>query len=222
MRSQKSESVPDGWLLVPARTQMRTLVLLLLTSALVNGAPAQVNVGGPTATQDPAYPLKVRILERNVDRSKFAVRSWGRADLYDGQKVQGFDYQTDCNLIVMTSQGDERFSARWKKQDKELEMLVSKIGAAKSQKCEVKANLQPFVYEFEGGVIVTEPPPGAPSDTQAADTQAAATGPSPVTVDGWTKPASPGWLYGKLDPKLARCGMSLEGASGCSILKPPK
>lgn len=176
---------------------MRQLALLVPALALISGASAQVNVGGPTEVQDPAYPLKVRIMERNTDRSRFGVRSWGRADLYDGPKVRGFDYQTDCNVIVMTSQGDERFSARWKKQDKELEMLVSKIGAAKPQRCVVKANLQPFVYEFEGGAIVTEPPPDAPE--APAETQAAATGSPHIAIEGWTKPA-PGWLY-VLDPK---------------------
>ena len=129
---------------------MRIFVPLLL-------ALAQLTVGGPTQVADPAYALKVRILERNTDRSGFAVRTWGRADLYDGQKAQGFDYQADCNMVFMVSRGDERFSARWKKQDKELEMLVSKMGTGKSSKCVVKADLKPYTYEFERGVIVTKP-----------------------------------------------------------------
>ena len=174
---------------------MRILVLFFLALALVSGALAQVSVGSPAQTEDPKYPLKIRIMERNVVRSRFAVRSWGRADLYDGQKVHGFDYQTDCNIIVMTSRGDERFSARWKKQDQELEMLVTKIGAAKPEKCVVKANLQPFVYEFESGAITTEPLPGA----APVPPTAATTGPSPITVEGWAKSES-GWLY-VLDPK---------------------
>ena len=173
---------------------MRILTPILLALSLVSGAFAQSNVGSPTQAQDPAYPLKIRILERNVARTRIAARSWGRADIYDGQSVQGFDYQTDCNILVMTSRGDERFSARWKKQDKELEMLVTRIGASKPEKCVVKANLQPFVYEFESGAIATEPLPEAPPATQIV-----AAGPSPITVENWAKP-DPGWLY-VLDPK---------------------
>lgn len=47
---------------------MRSLALFLLPFALVSFALAQVNVGGPTQTQDPAYPLRVRILTRNGSR----------------------------------------------------------------------------------------------------------------------------------------------------------
>ena len=132
---------------------MRIFVPLLL-------ALAQLTVGGPTQVQDPAYPLKIQILGRNTDRSGFAVRTWGRADLFDGQKVQGFDYQADCNMVFMVSYGDERYSARWKKQDKELERLVSRVGTGKSNKCVLKADLQHFVYEYEngtGGPVVTKP-----------------------------------------------------------------
>jgi hypothetical protein len=60
----------------------------------------------------------------------------------------------------MVTHGDERYSARWKKQDKELEMLVSRVGTGKSEKCAVKVDLQDFVYEFENGTsgpVVTKP-----------------------------------------------------------------
>jgi len=60
----------------------------------------------------------------------------------------------------MVTHGDERYSARWKKQGKELEMLVSLVGTGKSEKCVVKADLQQFVYEYENGssgTIVTKP-----------------------------------------------------------------
>jgi hypothetical protein len=46
------------------------------------------------------------------------------------------------------------------KQGKELEMLVSRVGTGKSEKCVVKADLQQFVYEYENGssgTIVTKP-----------------------------------------------------------------
>jgi hypothetical protein len=122
-------------------------VLLLLAQA----------IGGPTQVQDPSYPLRVRILERNIARrAGEIVRMWGRADLVDAQE-QGFDFDSDCSDLFMVSHGDELYSARWKKQDKELEMLVSKIGTGKSNKCTLKADLKPFVYIIQNGVIGTRP-----------------------------------------------------------------
>ena len=41
---------------------MRILVPLFLSISLSGAALAQMNVGGPTQVQDPAYSLRVRIL----------------------------------------------------------------------------------------------------------------------------------------------------------------
>ena len=136
------------------------LTLVLFNKVLVNKALAQVNVGGPSPVQDPAYPLRVRILTRNGSRGPSGIRMWGRADLFLGQQEQGFDYESTCDEVLMVTHGDERYSARWKKQDKELEMLVSKVGTGKANKCVMKADLQQFVYEYErgtSGAVVTKP-----------------------------------------------------------------
>ena len=145
---------------------MRLLVFSFLSVVLVGVALAQVNVGGPTQVQDPNYPLRVRILTRNIspewqERGPLAhngMRTSGQADLFGGAYAeQGFDYETTCDEIL---HGDERYSARWKSQDRELEMLVSKVGSGKSIKCSVKTDLQQFTYEFENGTtgpVVTKP-----------------------------------------------------------------
>ena len=123
-------------------------VLLALAQAVV----------GPTQVQDPSYPLKVRILERNANRRDGeVVRSWGRADLIDGQQEQGFDFESDSSELLMVSHGDETYGARWKKQDRELEMLGSKIGTGKSSKYVLKADLKPYVYIVQNGTIATKP-----------------------------------------------------------------
>jgi hypothetical protein len=129
-----------------------------LLAILVLAFTQMVNVGGPTQVQDPAYPLHVRILQRSGERRNGAMRVWGRGDI-ESPKEQGFDYQSDCDVLFMVSHGDEFYSARWKKQDKELEMLVSRMGTGKAEKCTVKADLKPFVY-VRGqttGEIVTKP-----------------------------------------------------------------
>ena len=138
---------------------MRRLVPVFLALILIGGVAAQVNVGGPTHAEDPAYPLRVRILTRNTSHGPSGIRMWGRADLF-AQQEQGFDFESTCNEILMVTHGDERYSARWKKQGRELEMLVSRVGTGKSEKCVMKADVQQFVYEYENGTsgpIVTKP-----------------------------------------------------------------
>ena len=136
------------------------LAFVLVNPVLVNKALAQINVGGPAHVEDPAYPLRVRILTRNTARGLGGIRMWGRADLFLDQKEQGFDYESTCDEVLMVTHGDERYSARWKKQDKELEMLVSRVGTGKANKCVMKADLQQFVYEYERGTsgpVITKP-----------------------------------------------------------------
>jgi hypothetical protein len=35
---------------------------------------------GPTQVQDPNYPIRILIMERNVERHNVYTRMWGRAD----------------------------------------------------------------------------------------------------------------------------------------------
>jgi hypothetical protein len=58
----------------------------------------------------------------------------------------------------MVSHGDEVYSARWKKPNTELEMLVSKMGTGKSEKCTVKADLKPFVYYWDANHLIQTRP----------------------------------------------------------------
>lgn len=140
---------------------MRPVAVLALVLVMVGVAFAQLNVGGPAQIQDPSYPLRVRILTRNMSRGQSGIRTWGRADLYNGAvPEQGFEYESTCDEVLMVTHGDERYSARWKKQDRELEMLVSRVGSGKANKCSVKSDLQQFIYEFQNGTngpVVTKP-----------------------------------------------------------------
>ena len=142
---------------------MRRLLPVFLTLVLlVGGARAQVNVGGPTQVQNPTYPLRLRILTRNTSRGPYGgLRTWGRADLFSPQE-QGVDYESECSQYLMATVGEQRYSARWKKPNNELELLVSRVGTDKADKCTVKVNLQPFIYEYHDGVhapVVTQPLP---------------------------------------------------------------
>jgi hypothetical protein len=81
------------------------LTLVLVDPVLVNKALARVNVGGPSPVQDPAYPLRVRILTRNGTRCASGIRMWGRADLFLGQQEQGFDYESTCDEVLKVTHG---------------------------------------------------------------------------------------------------------------------
>jgi len=140
---------------------MRYFLPALLVLALAGAVLAQVSVGGPTQNPDPNYPLRVQILGRNTERGYYSGwHVWGRADLFTGQQEQGFDYDSQCGQLFMVSYGDERYSARWKKPDEELEILVSKIGTGKADKCVLKADLKTYIYEYDpgsNGRVITKP-----------------------------------------------------------------
>jgi len=130
---------------------MRMLVTFLLALSQV--------IGGPTQVPDPAFPIHVRILGRNVAQSaNGTTKIWGRGDIFE-PSAQGFDYVTDCSIAFMRSEGEERYSARWKKQDTQLEILVSRIGTGKSDKCVLKTDLKPFIYDVDTvrHIVITKP-----------------------------------------------------------------
>ncbi|HEY7792137.1 MAG TPA: hypothetical protein VIC33_16610 [Vicinamibacterales bacterium] len=92
---------------------MRLLALVLL---LLLQAP----IGGPTQVPDPAYPLRIRILQRNtVHHGGFAIRSWGRADFLDvaGKPSQGFDDESTCGTLFMVNHGQEAYAANERSKD---------------------------------------------------------------------------------------------------------
>lgn len=124
--------------------------------ALILVAFLQIHVGGPTLVPNPQYPIRVRILERNLSRRNGWNNMWGRANIVT-PKRQGFDYQSDCGAVFMVNHGAELYSARWKKPDRELEILVSRMGTGKSDKCTLKADLKNFVYVVRNRQISTVP-----------------------------------------------------------------
>jgi hypothetical protein len=126
----------------------------------------QLPVGGPTQVNNPDYPLQVQVVQRNQTRQGRVIKAFGRANLFGqaGTPEQGFDYEADCDVILMVSHGPERYSARWKKPGLQLEILYSKIGTGKSNKCTVKTDPKQFIYAVDerNHIIVTRPLPPTP------------------------------------------------------------
>ena len=140
---------------------MRILVPIALFLTSVSLVFAQGNVGAPAQKRNPNYPLQVLILARNASHdSNGGFWVLGRADLFTGQQEQGFDYQSDCEQFFTASDGDKRYSARWKKQNELLEILVGNTGTGKLAKCELKTELKQVVYEYDPdqqGQVITRP-----------------------------------------------------------------
>jgi len=97
---------------------------------------AVVQAKGPDATD---YPLRVHVLKNlasaRPDRGgKFAAESpgsmigAGAADLFEGGEPMGFQFKFSCSVPLRPSEGYATYPARWKKQDKTLEVLLPERG----------------------------------------------------------------------------------------------
>ena len=116
--------------------------------------------GGRSAAD---YPLRVHIFqvsqhshyrERLLDR----VDGEGRANLFENSQPQGFDFSFLCAERVMTSSGHETYPARWKKANKDIEILLPVMGKPGSMSpCDLKVDLKDFAYYKHGGTVEAEP-----------------------------------------------------------------
>ena len=121
-------------------------MVLLLSVLLWMGQYYPVQPNGPTGVQDPKFPVRVKILTTDWHHNGLGTHGWGRGNLLDPQR-QGFDYTYDCGQPFMVTRREEVYWARWKKQDKDLELLVGKIGSDnKADKCELKVDMKSFAY----------------------------------------------------------------------------
>jgi len=132
---------------------MRILASLVLLAAQIY-IPATPN--GPTPNANPAFPLHVKILQIHWSHNRWGTTGWGRANLI-APTEQGFDYTFDCSEPFMTTKGDAFYSARWKKMNERIELIEQRIGSSKTDKCDLKVDMKPYVYRYENGTLVTKP-----------------------------------------------------------------
>jgi hypothetical protein len=105
------------------------------------------------------FPLRVHIYTHNgvshyYNRSLEMVDGEGRANLFENGEPHGFDYRYTCQNRLMNSMGFETYAARWKKQGKELEVLLPAMGGTCDLKVDVKANI---IYRKHNGSVYEEP-----------------------------------------------------------------
>jgi hypothetical protein len=120
-----------------------------------------VLAGGHNAAD---YPLRVHIVQ-NSNRTHYHAREVdfvdgnGRADLYENGQPRGFDYGFRCGDRVLVSTGYETYPARWKKADRELEILQPVMGKPGTwQTCDLNVDMKDMVYVRHNGLVDEEPP----------------------------------------------------------------
>ena len=113
---------------------------------------------GPPESPNPSYPFKVVILGTHWNHHNlYGTNGWGRGNIFLPEK-HGFDFTYQCDQPFMVNRISQPYYARWKKQDKTIELLEGRIGTDKTQKCELKIELKPNPYERS---TEASPPPPA-------------------------------------------------------------
>jgi hypothetical protein len=128
---------------------MRTAILATLFFLLVIPAAAQrfyEPPDVPATVTNPEFPLRVHIRRDQWNYVRWSYSGWGRGDILGDQPV-GFDFTYSCNQpFLHNAQRDEFYQARWKKQDKKLEILTQKVGSDSLHRCELKVALKAAPY----------------------------------------------------------------------------
>ena len=118
------------------------------------------------------FPLRVHIIARNGIRHYYHPGYWaggasldkvdglGAANLFENGQPLGFDFNYECAQPLTPQPGYETFPARWKKQGRELEIMMPKMGGKPDDmnSCELKVAMkQGTVYIKRNGQIREEP-----------------------------------------------------------------
>ncbi|HEV2486082.1 MAG TPA: hypothetical protein VGT08_11180 [Terracidiphilus sp.] len=118
------------------------------------------------------FPLRVHIVARNGVRHYYRlgynapsssldqVDGLGAANVFENGQPRGFDFNYQCGQPITPQTGYETFMARWKKQDRVLEILMPVMGGKPGDMntCELKVSMkQDVVYVRHNGAISAEP-----------------------------------------------------------------
>jgi len=113
--------------------------------------PAQVPPSIPAIAPNPDYPLHVQI---HVTHGSFGTNgnhAEGRGNILDTPQV-GFDFYDSCDQrLPMGYQPDVVYQARWKQQDKTLQILLQEVGSNRISPCDLELTIQPQPYNLFPG-----------------------------------------------------------------------
>jgi hypothetical protein len=117
------------------------------------------------------YPLRVHIYRFNSYSHYYrgggyggitsldVVDGEGRANLFENGEPRGFDFQYRCGERLRGNPGFETYPAKWKKQGKELEVLLPQFGKPDSyDSCDLVVLMKSdTVYRSSNGLLREEP-----------------------------------------------------------------
>lgn len=114
-------------------------------------------------SKNPAdYPFRLHIFGRSQTtfynhRIAEEAKGDGRANLFANGEVHGVDFSYECSDKVRASFGFETYPAKWKKQDKELTVLMPVFGKSNTYfTCTFKTDLKDFTYVMRNGNMGSE------------------------------------------------------------------
>jgi hypothetical protein len=103
---------------------------------------------GPATTPNAQYPLHVQILLTKANNSSRGANGFGRGNVLGvpGTAARGIDFTYDCGEPMLNSGEREFYQARWKKQDRELQILMQRIGSDHVDKCDLEVAMKDVPY----------------------------------------------------------------------------
>jgi hypothetical protein len=107
-------------------------------------APPSSPSQSPYTEPNAAYPLKVKLLQaehQTTTAYTVTVKTVGSGNVL-GDHVLGFDYKTSCPGGLETG----TYQAKWKKQDKKIELLTLIQGKTKSSTCAFDVEMKTAPY----------------------------------------------------------------------------
>lgn len=103
----------------------------------------------PFTEPNAKYPLKVKLLQANSNRTAQGAvaitQTVGSGNLI-GEKTVGFDFNSTCAGGLTSTTGDDFYQAKWKKEDKKMELLTLEQGKTKSSTCAIEVTMKDKPY----------------------------------------------------------------------------
>ena len=102
------------------------------------------------STPNPDYPLKIRVLSSDRQHAHHSnldyTDSYGSANILGNPNV-GLDYTSTCaGGFLHNAESGEYYQGKWKKPNREIEILVVETGHNSMEKCKIDVTLKPAPY----------------------------------------------------------------------------
>ena len=101
---------------------------------------------GPATAPNPQFPLHVEVVQTQATAGRDGSRGFGRGNIL-GTPEKGIDFTYQCSSAVLNTGKNEFYQARWKKQDRQLQLLMQRIGSDHLDKCDLDVSYKAQPYK---------------------------------------------------------------------------